>query len=357
MAIEIHKPSEISEASRLAFRAKLGIVDFQIVSGGQVTVTGNTVTVSELTFTANDQTFTVPASNFTIQETPESGGRFDVIYLQRGTLNSIKLHTGTASERPLKWNVNPLTEIELVSLFSETKHTRAHQIDSIDDHPPVPEGKRGKIVATDPVTGAIVLIDPVGGGDSYEYWKLKGGKVPKYGLLYNWYAATDERNITSSDTWVVPTSTQRNTLFTYIGGTSTVGGKLKELGLVYWLVNVGATNEYGFNARGAGERTASSFDGLGAHTRIMCSNQLNTTNMQGWQLVGNSNNWTNAGSYKYIGWSIRLMRPATAEEQLLADGTACENYIGNDGKIYRTVKNRHTSLDCRKFSRNTIPQR
>jgi len=38
-------------------------------------------------------------------------------------------------------------------------HLRAHQIDSIDDHPPVPEGKRGKIVATDLTTGEIELID------------------------------------------------------------------------------------------------------------------------------------------------------------------------------------------------------
>ncbi|MDD4515408.1 hypothetical protein [Massilibacteroides sp.] len=38
-------------------------------------------------------------------------------------------------------------------------HLRAHQIDSIEDHPPVPEGKRGKIVATDPVTGEMELID------------------------------------------------------------------------------------------------------------------------------------------------------------------------------------------------------
>lgn len=38
-------------------------------------------------------------------------------------------------------------------------HPRAHQIDSVLDHPPVPEGKRGKIVATDLTTGEIELID------------------------------------------------------------------------------------------------------------------------------------------------------------------------------------------------------
>ncbi|MGE4567886.1 MAG: hypothetical protein AB7C90_01715 [Bacteroidales bacterium] len=37
-------------------------------------------------------------------------------------------------------------------------HLRAHQIDSADDHPPVPEEKRGKIVATNDITGAIETI-------------------------------------------------------------------------------------------------------------------------------------------------------------------------------------------------------
>lgn len=43
-------------------------------------------------------------------------------------------------------------------------HLRAHQIDSADDHPPVAEAKRGKIVATNDATGAVELIgkDQVG---------------------------------------------------------------------------------------------------------------------------------------------------------------------------------------------------
>lgn len=43
-------------------------------------------------------------------------------------------------------------------------HLRAHQIDSADDHPPVAEEKRGKIVATNDATGAVELIgkDQVG---------------------------------------------------------------------------------------------------------------------------------------------------------------------------------------------------
>ena len=36
--------------------------------------------------------------------------------------------------------------------------------------------------------------------------------------------------------------------------------------------------------------------------------------------------------------SVRLFRSATIEEQLLSDGTACDPYIGNDNKVYRTIK-------------------
>jgi hypothetical protein len=47
---------------------------------------------------------------------------------------------------------------------------------------------------------------------------------------------------------------------------------------------------------------------------------------------------SNYSEHKASGASIRLFRSATAAEQLLPDGTACEPYQGNDLKVYRTVK-------------------
>ncbi len=159
----------------------------------------------------------------------------------------------------------------------------------------------------------------------------------KYGLLYNWYAATDARNITSSDTWVVPTSTQRNTLMAYIGGFAIGGGKLKETGFTYWnSPNTGATNQYNLNVRGAGFRDPV-YKTKNAGTTLMTSDDAGT-NMRGLAVTNASAAATSPTVPKYYGWSIRLMRTATAEEQLLADGTACEHYVGNDLKIYRTVK-------------------
>jgi len=77
-----------------------------------------------------------------------------------------------------------------------------------------------------------------------------------YGLLYNWYAATDPRNI-CSDGWHIPTYAEFYALATYLGGEAAAGGKLKEMGLIHWdNPNTAATNEAKFNGRGAGIRNA-----------------------------------------------------------------------------------------------------
>ena len=81
----------------------------------------------------------------------------------------------------------------------------------------------------------------------------------KYGLLYNWYAATDVRNI-AADGWEVPNKTNWETLMlrldpTGLNTNNVAGGKLKEIGLDYWdNPNIDATNEVSFNGRGGGRR-------------------------------------------------------------------------------------------------------
>lgn len=150
----------------------------------------------------------------------------------------------------------------------------------------------------------------------------------EYGLLYNWYAATDSRKISSSDDWVVPTSTQRDTLNTNLGGNTISGKKLKEIGTTYWDTGNTGTNEVGFNGRGGGIRTGSGFTTIKSNGTHMCSNQLNSTTMQGFQLVASSDVNTNKADPKYYGWSIRL---------LYVGAETPTKYVGNDGKVYRVV--------------------
>ena len=80
-----------------------------------------------------------------------------------------------------------------------------------------------------------------------------------YGLLYNWYAATDARGVAPSG-FRVPCLADMNTLIAEVD-TLTGGGKLKSQrdineGDPYWNApNTGATNILGFNGYGSGLRS------------------------------------------------------------------------------------------------------
>ena len=92
---------------------------------------------------------------------------------------------------------------------------------------------------------------------------------PDYGALYTFAAAiadnwTRDNSTTNSaggqgicpDGWHLPTNTEWNTLFTFLGGTSVAGGKMKETGTTHWnSPNTGATNSNGFTALPGGFRS------------------------------------------------------------------------------------------------------
>jgi uncharacterized protein (TIGR02145 family) len=81
-----------------------------------------------------------------------------------------------------------------------------------------------------------------------------------YGLLYNWYAVKDDREICPSG-WHVPLDEEWTTLTTYLGGENIAGGKLKEKGTSHWISpNLDATNESGFTALPTGIRGSYGFD-------------------------------------------------------------------------------------------------
>jgi len=56
-----------------------------------------------------------------------------------------------------------------------------------------------------------------------------------YGLLYNWFAVNDNRQLCPSN-WHVPTDAEWTVLSDYMGGLSVAGGKMKKVGNDYWLV-------------------------------------------------------------------------------------------------------------------------
>ena len=94
-----------------------------------------------------------------------------------------------------------------------------------------------------------------------------------YGKLYNWYAATDSRNIAPQG-WHVPTNEEWIQLGEYLRGYETAAGKLKATGTTQWAApNTGATNSSGFTALPAGERLADgTFGGLKLRTHYWSTN-------------------------------------------------------------------------------------
>jgi uncharacterized protein (TIGR02145 family) len=124
---------------------------------------------------------------------------------------------------------------------------------------------------------------PVGIYCNYEN-NPKNGLI--YGRLYNWYAATDVRNIAPKG-WHVPGIEEIETLVTYLGGDTIAAGKMKESGTTHWLYpNTGATVKSGFLALPGGYR----FNHNGTfHT-----------------LGSNGYWWTSTQSYEMYAWSARL---------------------------------------------------
>ena len=156
-----------------------------------------------------------------------------------------------------------------------------------------------------------------------------------YGLLYNWYAVDDVRDICASG-WHVPSKADFETLVTYLGGDTVAGGKLKEMGLIYWETpNTGATNEVGFNARGTGQRSwAGEFVNLLRHAFYWTTTVYPIDPTRFFYMVLY---WNNATTYftntnAQYGRAIRLVKDSTS----LTHGQL-GIYIGNDGKVYRTI--------------------
>lgn len=187
------------------------------------------------------------------------------------------------------------------------------------------------------MSGFHILPDP-------NKFRLEPGELPippftniSYGALYNYYAANDPRGITSSG-WHIPTIDEYTALSTYLGGSSVSGGKLKEIDFTYWYSpNTGATNETGFSGRGAGWRMYNGSQILYILQKYY-SYFWTSTYTSGIQarVVGlryNSTAFSIGGwVHKPTGASLRAVKDTT----ILLPGQS-GFYIGNDGKVYRTI--------------------
>jgi uncharacterized protein (TIGR02145 family) len=144
-----------------------------------------------------------------------------------------------------------------------------------------------------------------------------------YGRLYNWYTASDSRNVCPIG-WHVPTDNDWLTLALSqdqnaywdlgFGHESNVaGGKMKEAGSAHWLSpNTGASNSSGFTALPGGQRSFSDgiFSSIGGGANWWTATKYDATHA-----FGHSVNHDGADIYRFYhflnyGFSIRCIKDA-----------------------------------------------
>jgi uncharacterized protein (TIGR02145 family) len=154
-----------------------------------------------------------------------------------------------------------------------------------------------------------------------------------YGLLYNWYAVADIRNIAPLG-WHVPLDNEFTTMINFLGGRPVAGGHLKDSGYIRWSApNTGADNSSGFSAIGVGWRF---YDGSFINGTYQCIYNASDdfldfvasglTLLTSSALAGHTNG--NALERKRYGVSIRLVKDDSVDSGLMTD---------NDGNSYPTV--------------------
>lgn len=130
-----------------------------------------------------------------------------------------------------------------------------------------------------------------------------------YGALYNWYVASDSRNVCPAG-WHVPSDTEWTVLINYLGGENNAGKKMKESGTSHWVApNTGATNESGFTALPGGYRRDSNgaFYSIGSNGTWWSSTEKDINEAWNKWIL---NVWTNALTDDYSkkgGFSIRCI--------------------------------------------------
>jgi uncharacterized protein (TIGR02145 family) len=148
-----------------------------------------------------------------------------------------------------------------------------------------------------------------------------------YGYLYNWYAATDVRNIAPIG-WHVPSDAEFTTLRATVGVNP--GYVLREVGTTHWSTSGGLViNSSGFTGVGSGYRL-SGFTGLKTYSIFLTSEDVDATKSVAWWLYNEYQFEIPGGDWlKRYGGAIRLIKD---------DSTDPGTVTGNDGWIYSTVK-------------------
>ena len=141
------------------------------------------------------------------------------------------------------------------------------------------------------------------------YYANTSSNGTTYGKLYNWYAVNDPRGLAPVG-YHIPTETELDTLFSYLGGTSVAGGKMKSTGTSLWSApNTDATNISGFTGFPGGLREFDgSFDDVTLFGNWWSATQLSISSAWYSFLQYGTGVVTKVPSSKEKGYSVRLIK-------------------------------------------------
>jgi uncharacterized protein (TIGR02145 family) len=144
---------------------------------------------------------------------------------------------------------------------------------------------------------------------AYAIYNNDNGNNATYGKLYNFYAVSDSRQLAPAG-WHVPTEADWSTLVNYLGGGSIAGGKLKEAGTAHWnSPNEGATNESGFTALPAGQRSWYGPSAmLGDYGYFWSASGGDASGSWGWSMVHSESTVMRLNYTQHCGFSVRCLR-------------------------------------------------
>lgn len=132
-----------------------------------------------------------------------------------------------------------------------------------------------------------------------------------YGALYNWYAANNV-NIAPKG-WHVPSDSEWSSLFTYLGGESVAGEKMKESSALWNASSTPGTNTSGFNGKpghARGTNTSGEFLALGTVADWWSATSYASNNSWAWYMAiaYDSKSINHTFGTKYSGMSIRCIK-------------------------------------------------
>ena len=179
------------------------------------------------------------------------------------------------------------TQVWMVENLKVTHYRNGTPIPNVHDNAKWPHA----------TNGAYCMVD-----NSTEYKNT-------YGLLYNFYAVNNIRNLCPKG-WHVPSESECMTLINYLGGIDVAGSKIKDNRSNLWKnPNTLATNESGFSGIPAGGRgRLSSAGDVGYYATWWSSTSYNSNYAWHWGLYPDKNSIRSNPGHKASGFSVRCIR-------------------------------------------------